>query len=92
MPPSSNLVSNYIAGVSVDNGVINVSIGNNAHGAIKGMVLSFQPLTVQGNASSPIDWTSGYSTAPAGMSANGANSTTIPAKYLPFDCLAHEIK
>jgi hypothetical protein len=49
-------------------------------------ILTFRPATVDGSPKSPISWLCGYDAPVAGMSAVGANKTTLSNEYLPAAC------
>lgn len=83
----TDLVSNYITSVSIENGVINVTLGHKILENINGQILSIQPLIINSNPNGPIDWRCGYASVPDVMSAVGTNKTDINANYLPLKCL-----
>lgn len=80
----------YVTAVTVNNGVIQVTFGNDASTPIAGQTLGFVPyLTSDGTT---LGWICGNQAMPTGQSAgvsfNGAGTTytTIPDQYLPASC------
>ena len=86
LPASDKLVNTLIKQTTIENGAIHFTLGTNANGALQNKTLTLQPLVVSGSATSPIDWTCGFSAVPTGMEAKGENKTNIEAMYLPLKC------
>jgi type IV pilus assembly protein PilA len=86
VPEPDKLIANRITGVEVDGGAIHVSLGNKIAKPLRGKILTFRPATVDGSPKSPISWLCGYDVPVAGMSAVGANKTTLSNEYLPAAC------
>lgn len=76
-PVAADTRGNYVSGVNVVNGRIDVTFGNDAHAEIFGQTLSFTPYLSGGSA---VNWRCGDAPAPAGVLLGG---TTITAAYLP---------
>jgi type IV pilus assembly protein PilA len=74
----------YVASVEIDNGVINVVFGNDAHSTISGGTLSLIPHLSEDDT---VSWQCGNATPPVnnpmGSTANGTN---INLAYLPAHC------
>ncbi len=88
LPPAEKIVSNYVSSVSIKDGAIHITFGNRASKAISGKVLSLRPAVVEDAPIVPIAWVCGHAEAPAKMTLNGENLTSIPAELLPVDCRA----
>ena len=87
---TKSISGTYVSGVSIANGVITVSYGNNANTKIAGKKVTW---AAYGSPNGDITWVcSGLATAttaPTGVTAIGAGATpgTIPnASYLPSSC------
>jgi type IV pilus assembly protein PilA len=86
LPPPDKIVNNYISAVAIQDGAIQVTFGNNAHGAIAGKILTLRPAIVEDAPIVPVAWVCGYAAVPGKMTAKGENRTGIPTGYLPFNC------
>ena len=88
LPPAEKIVSNYVSGVVVDNGVIHITFGNRVNKAIAGKILTLRPAVVADAPIVPVAWVCGYAEAPDKMTLVGANLTDIREALLPFECRA----
>lgn len=86
LPAADKVVSNLVRSLVVDNGAIHLTFGNKAHSTITGKVLSFRPAVVEDAPIVPVAWVCGNAMAPDKMTVNGANKTTVEARYLPAGC------
>jgi len=86
LPPAEKIVNNYISAVSVNNGVIDITFGNNAGGAVQGKILTVRPAVVPDAPIVPIAWICGNANVPGQMTVMGENRTSVPTNYLPSDC------
>lgn len=86
LPASDKIVSNYISSVSVQDGAIQITFGNNVNGAIAGKILTLRPAVVEDAPIVPVAWVCGNAAVPGNMTAKGENRTNIPTGYLPFNC------
>ena len=86
LPPAEKIVNNYISGVAVNNGAIDITFGNRASGLIQGKVLTLRPAVVTDAPVVPVAWVCGNAEGPGQMTVMGENRTTVPANYLPFNC------
>jgi type IV pilus assembly protein PilA len=86
VPDPDKLIGNRITGVEVDEGAIHVTLGNKVAKPLHGKILTFRPATVDGSPKSPIAWLCGYDEPVVGMSAIGANRTSLSNEYLPAAC------
>ncbi|MFZ6752705.1 pilin [Undibacterium sp. Dicai25W] len=88
LPPAEKIVSSYISAVNVENGVVNITFGNQANNAIKGKILSLRPAVVEGTHLVPVSWICASAPVPAQMTVLGEDKTTIAADFLPNQCRA----
>ena len=86
LPPASKIVSNHVRAVTVQDGAIHITFGNNAHGMIMGKVLTLRPAVVDDTPVVPIAWVCGFATTPEKMTVKGDNHTDVPINVLPFNC------
>lgn len=81
---------NYVSGLAIADGRIDITFGNNVHQDAFGDTLSVTPYL---SGSNTVVWRCGYSAAPAGstaMSGGGVTSAhqdpTLDSRYLPAAC------
>lgn len=86
LPSADKMVNNFVSSVSVTDGVINVTFGNQANGVIKGKVLTMRPAVVADAPVVPVEWVCGSADVPEKMTVKGIDQTTIPPGMLPFSC------
>ena len=86
LPASDKMVSNFVTNLSVENGAIQMTLGNKVHPKITGKILSIRPAIVADAPIVPIAWVCGNAKTPDKMTVQGANKTTIPDEYLPHAC------
>jgi type IV pilus assembly protein PilA len=91
MPPTAtDIRGSYVSSLSINNGRIDITFGNNVHQDAFGDTLSITPYET---ASGGFAWRCGFSAAPAGMtpmSGGGVSSAhqnpTLDQRYLPSTC------
>lgn len=86
IPDSHYIIGNFVQGVSVKSGAINIEMGNKVPEHIMGKILTLRPIVVIGSPESPISWLCGNDVVPSGMKAVGENLTTLEEKHLPGAC------
>jgi type IV pilus assembly protein PilA len=86
LPPSDKIMGNYVTGIAVNNGIINITYGNKVNKFIEGKVLSVRPAIVKEYPIVPISWVCGNAGAPGTMTLSDVNQTNIPTAHLPMDC------
>jgi type IV pilus assembly protein PilA len=86
VPEPKFLIGNYVTGIEVRNGALDIQFGNNANAILAGKVVTLQPLVVTGSPASPMSWRCGLRKIPNGMEAVGENHTTLDRKFLPAAC------
>jgi type IV pilus assembly protein PilA len=82
----------YVSQVDIDDGRVDVMMGNRVHAEISGMIIRFTPYMTAGG-SGAIVWRCGAAPQPAGTTIlSGASvttvwlPTTVPTRYLPSTC------
>lgn len=80
----------YVSQVDIDDGRVDVTMGNRVHAEISGMVISFTPYSTE---SGGFVWRCGAAAVPTGgtlLTGGGVTSvyqaTTVPPRYLPSTC------
>ena len=86
VPPAAKIVNNFISAVTVQDGVIHITFGNNVNGAIKGKILTLRPAVVEDTPVVPVAWVCAFASTPGGMTVKGEDRTDIPEGLLPFNC------
>ncbi len=86
LPASEKIIGNYVSRVEVENGVINVTLGNRVNKNAEDKIISIRPAIVENEPSVPIAWVCGYASVPNGMKVIGANSTSMLKRHLPMSC------
>jgi type IV pilus assembly protein PilA len=86
LPVPDKMVGNYVTAVSVRDGVIEVTFGNNAHADIRGRTLTIRPAVVEDAPVVPVAWVCAFAAVPGKMTAHGENATTVPEALLPVNC------
>ncbi len=88
LPIPEKIVANYVSSLTIRDGAIHITFGNRASGALAGKVLSLRPAVVADAPIVPVAWVCGSAEAPAKMTVNGANLTSIKDGLLPLECRA----
>jgi len=86
LPVADKIVSNLVSSVDIQDGAINITFGNNAHGVLKGKVLTLRPAVVEDAPIVPVAWVCATGTPPEKMTVKGIDRTTVPAANLPSYC------
>ena len=85
MPDADKILGNYLEGLDVIDGVMNLKLGNKLT-RFAGQTVSIYPVFVAGSPASPISWVCGRGVTPEGMTAAGKNKTSININNLPLSC------
>lgn len=88
LPAADKIVNNHISAVTVQDGAIHITFGNNVNGAIKGKILTLRPAMVEDTPVVPVAWVCAFAATPDKMTVKGENRTDIPIGMLPFNCKA----
>ena len=82
----------YVSQVDIDDGRVDVTMGNRVHADILNKIIRFTPY-MTGSGSGSVIWRCGAAPAPAGgalLSGGGVTTaylpTTVPTRYLPATC------
>lgn len=86
LPPSDHIVSNVVSDITVQNGVITITFGNQANPKVRGKILTLRPAVVPGYPQVPIAWLCANAPVPTNMSVSGTDKTNIPVSELPTGC------
>lgn len=85
IPSSEKIIGNYLTGMSVENGAMQLSLGNKLK-QLDGKTLTVYPVFVPGSPASPISWLCGFDQLPDGLIAAGVNRTNVERHELPGRC------
>ncbi|MDE2401633.1 MAG: pilin [Burkholderiales bacterium] len=88
LPSADKIVSDRVSNVTVQDGAIHITFGNQVNGAIKGKVLTLRPAVIEDAQIVPVTWVCGHANAPDKMTLKGVDKTDIPPAYLPINCRA----
>jgi type IV pilus assembly protein PilA len=86
LPEAGKIIGNYVTGIEVVGGAINIVFGNRVHKDIRGKILTLRPAVVADEPSVPIAWVCGYAQQVEGMQIRGFDQTSFLAQELPIDC------
>ncbi len=86
LPPADKIVSNFISSITVENGALHLQFGNNAHGALKGKILTLRPAVVEDTPLVPPAWVCAGGKVPDKMVIKGNDKTNIDKRFLPRNC------
>lgn len=86
--PDAHLIrGNYLVSVSIEQGALQLILGNKIGQELQGKQLSLRPVYVpDAGESGAISWICGYDYVPDNMLASGQNLTNIERAYLPWGC------
>jgi type IV pilus assembly protein PilA len=86
LPEATKIVGNQVKAVTVEQGAVTLTFGNNAAKSLHDKRLTLRPAIVPGEGRVPIAWVCAATPAPAGMELLGANKTDIEMSWLPVEC------
>lgn len=86
LPTADKIVGHYVSSVAVESGAIQLTFGNRANGHLRGRTLTLRPGVVEDANVVPVAWVCGNAEPPQKMVARGLNKTSVPQRYLPFNC------
>ena len=86
IPDAKKIVGNYVSAVTVNNGAVNITFGNNVNTALKDRQLTIRPAYVKDTPIVPISWICAGRTVPKDMTVAGTNVTDIPLESIPLKC------
>jgi type IV pilus assembly protein PilA len=92
IPPADKIVGQFNTAVTVNQGAVTLTYGNNAGEFIKGKKVTFRPAIVPGYPQVPISWICNDVDVPPKMEIRGENATNIPKAWLPVECRGFDKK
>lgn len=92
LPEAKKIVGTMVSEVSVDQGAVTVTFGNNAGASLEGKRVTLRPAVVPNTPVVPIAWICHQVAVPKGMEVLGSDETDIPMSWLPAECRSAESK
>lgn len=86
LPVADKIVGNHVSAIAVEDGAVHITFGNNVNGSIRGKTLSLRPAVVEDAPVVPVAWVCARGRVPEKMSAQGADRTNLPDRFLPVNC------
>ena len=86
LPPPDKIIGQFNTAVTVLDGAITLTFGNNAGKSIEGRKLTLRPAIVPGYETVPPSWICNEVAVPMNMEIRGQNQTNIPMAWLPVEC------
>ena len=90
LPAPDRIVGNHVSAVTVSDGAIHITFGNSVNRSIRGRILTLRPAVVEDAPIVPVAWICGNAPVPDKMTVMGANLTSVPAIFLPLNCLGRK--
>jgi type IV pilus assembly protein PilA len=92
IPPADKIIGSNTTAVTVKDGAVTLTYGNNAGKSIEGKLLTLRPAIVPGYPQVPISWICNDVDVPPKMEIRGENATNIPKAWLPVECRGFDKK
>jgi type IV pilus assembly protein PilA len=86
LPKPEVFVGNFVERLTVNNGAIEIVLGNRANRNVAGKTLVLRPAVVSESAKVPIAWVCGAASVPRGMTVEAKNTSTLMARHMPVEC------
>lgn len=86
VPPATSIVGRTVSAVTVKDGAITITYGNQASRSVAGRLLSLRPAVVDGYPQVRISWVCGTALVPDKMSVHVPDRTDLPPAWLPVSC------
>jgi len=86
LPEATKIVGNQVKAVTVEQGAVTLTFGNNAAKGLHDKNLTFRPAIVPGEGRVPIAWVCAATGVPGGMELLGVDKTDIQMSWLPVEC------
>jgi type IV pilus assembly protein PilA len=86
LPEPVKIIGNYVTSLRIENGAVEVMLGNRVNKHVLGKKISMRPAVVQGEPLVPIAWVYAYASVPKGMTVIGENRTDVMPRHLPVNC------
>ena len=86
LPEPGKLIGNRVTSMVVEDGAIQIHLGNKVADTFQGKTLSLRPAVVTDSPGSPISWLCGHEQPVDGMEAIGEDRTDVRADLMPVSC------
>jgi type IV pilus assembly protein PilA len=86
LPEAEKIVNNVVKAVTVKDGAVHITYGNQANANLRGKTLSLRPAVVEDAPIVPVTWVCASAPVPNKMTVRGENKTDIGRDYLPLNC------
>ena len=86
IPEANKIISNLISAITINNGAVTITYGNNASSNLRGKHLTLRPAVVADTPQVPIAWVCATKKVPDGMTVKGQDLTDIKPAWLPIEC------
>ncbi len=86
LPEPEKIVGSLISAVSVKDGAVTLTFGNNAGKSLTGKKITLRPAVVPDQLIVPIAWLCHDVNVPKGMEVRGKDETDLPSSVLPVEC------
>ncbi len=86
LPEPAKLIGNYVTAVTVKDGAVTMTFGNNSNSKINGKKLTWRPAIKLDTPITPIAWVCAGKKVPDTMDAGGVDVTDIPRDTMPAFC------
>lgn len=86
LPPTEKIIGNFVTGIHVRNGAIDIHLGNKVNKHASEKIISIRPAIVVDAPVVPIAWIPGYASVPEGMTVIGENKSDLMPRLMPMSC------
>ncbi len=86
LPAADKIIGNYVTSVSVQKGVIEITLGNRINANVAGKTVVIRPAIVKDTPVVPIAWVYAYASVPDKMTVIGENTSSVQPRHLPVNC------
>lgn len=86
LPPPEQIIGTYVTRVEIEEGVVNVRLGQRVNRSVDRKWLSLRPGLVAEHVQVPMSWSCGTAEPVPGLTYRGKNRTDLAPQYLPIDC------
>ena len=86
LPSPDKIIGNYVTGLRVENGVIDIYLGNKINKHADGKIVTIRPAIVKDAPIVPPTWIPGFASVPKGMTVIGENKSNLLPRLLPISC------
>ncbi len=86
LPVPEKIIGNYVTSVSVNKGVVEITLGNRVNANVAGKTITIRPAIVKDAPVVPIAWVYAYASVPGKMMVIGENKSSVLPRHLPVNC------